>query len=77
VDLTEIATVKEWERMHDTKREPGVGGHREKEECRVCLGVVWQNGIWRVHKSKKLDVRQGETVLWNSPQTQNEWHPHG
>ena len=27
VDLTEMATVKERERVYDTKREPGVGGH--------------------------------------------------
>jgi hypothetical protein len=60
VDLTEMATVKGWERVHDTKREPGVGGHREKEERRVCSGVVWQNGIRRVHESERLDVQRGE-----------------
>jgi len=40
VDLTEMTTVKERERVYDTKREPGVGEYREKGERRACLGVV-------------------------------------
>ena len=57
VDLMEMATVKEQERVHDTKREPGVDGYQEKGERRVCLGVVSQNRIRPVHKSERLDVR--------------------
>jgi hypothetical protein len=59
VDLTEIATIKEQEHVHDTKQEPGVGIERRKSAGWV-RGVVWQNGIRRVHESERLDVWRGE-----------------
>jgi hypothetical protein len=57
VHLMEMATVKERERMYDTKREPGMGGYREKEERRVCSGVVWQNGRRVCESAVRCSVR--------------------